>query len=549
MTAGTQTFGLPETLLTPRALPPPPTRHAILAFLLALTAILQIGTAGWSDIHNGPEGIYAAVARDMVRNETWVPPHETAPPLFYWLLVGSCKIFGLSAAAMRVPVAVAMLAGVALTFLIGERLAGWWRGFAAGLIHLCSLGSFVVAREVTPGPFQAALVAAVIYCALRGYQKTSRRALWFCGVSLGSAFLYLTGGIWSLLLPVTIFAALSFLFREARLRFAKLLRWPQLLLFFAIVGSWHLWLASRGPNFFSQFAAQALLTPGEGVELPRFLCTQALSLCPALLLILPGLLFSWRKIARPHEFAFADALPLFWIAFGFFPLLCSPARQDYQAIVMWGGFALAAAWAWERTPPALRFAGLGLASIFGIAFAILALTNAFGRLPLLPSLWFRGMTAGVGIVFVLACAVACFFLKRGHEERALALILLAMVPVGLSVAEGTGRYSAYLSFAEAARSMESSLPQGGEVYFEGTPNAGSSLSFYLDRPPIYLAPGGAVDPLEASLATPDPTDRPPLFLIVPKRRVPYWQQRLTERFHMYHQLATCGDYVVISDRP
>ena len=60
MPAGTRTYGLHETLIEPKVLPPPPTRHALLAFLVALAAILHIGTVGWSDIQNGLEGYYAS---------------------------------------------------------------------------------------------------------------------------------------------------------------------------------------------------------------------------------------------------------------------------------------------------------------------------------------------------------------------------------------------------------------------------------------------------------------------------------------------------------
>ena len=65
MSTGAKTFGLQDTLIEPQVLPPPPTRHALFAFLVALAAILQIGTAGWSDIHNGVEGHYAATALEM----------------------------------------------------------------------------------------------------------------------------------------------------------------------------------------------------------------------------------------------------------------------------------------------------------------------------------------------------------------------------------------------------------------------------------------------------------------------------------------------------
>ena len=152
MDAGARTFTLEDTFLEPQVLDPPPTRHALFIFLLALAAVLHLATAGWGDLHDGVEGQFAGGAREMLATQQWlvptndgVPRLET-PPLVYWLIVLSYKIFGVTATAARLPIALAMIASIALTFLIGERLAGYWRGFAAGLIHLCFAGAFLLGR-------------------------------------------------------------------------------------------------------------------------------------------------------------------------------------------------------------------------------------------------------------------------------------------------------------------------------------------------------------------------------------------------------------------
>lgn len=133
MPAGSRTFGFRETLMEPQVLPPPQTRHALLAFVVALAAVLHIGTAGWSDIHNGPEGYYAGVAREVF--DSRAVPRD--PPLLSWILAASYHVVGPVATAARVPIALATVGAVALTFLIGEQIAGFWRGFVAALIHLC----------------------------------------------------------------------------------------------------------------------------------------------------------------------------------------------------------------------------------------------------------------------------------------------------------------------------------------------------------------------------------------------------------------------------
>src|SRR6266513_645739 len=81
MVAGARTFSLEETLLSPQILNPPPTRHALLAFLLALTAVLHIGTASWGDLCDGDESQVAAAAREMVQSRQWLLPTNNGVPL------------------------------------------------------------------------------------------------------------------------------------------------------------------------------------------------------------------------------------------------------------------------------------------------------------------------------------------------------------------------------------------------------------------------------------------------------------------------------------
>src|SRR3954470_21583860 len=131
MVASARTFSLEETFLSPQILDPPPTRHALLAFLLTLAAVLHIGTAGWGDLYDGIEGEIAGGAREMLASGNWLAPTNDGapllaiPPLTYWLVAGSFEAFGVTATAARLPIALAMIGAVALTFLIGERLAGY----------------------------------------------------------------------------------------------------------------------------------------------------------------------------------------------------------------------------------------------------------------------------------------------------------------------------------------------------------------------------------------------------------------------------------------
>src|SRR5260370_18657071 len=96
-------------------------------------------------------------------------PRLRKPPLLYWLIIGSFKVFGINSAAARLPIALATIASVALTFLIGEKLGGYWRGFFAGLIYVCSCGTSLVGRTIMPERRFSAFLAGAIFCRFCGY--------------------------------------------------------------------------------------------------------------------------------------------------------------------------------------------------------------------------------------------------------------------------------------------------------------------------------------------------------------------------------------------
>src|SRR5436189_4473386 len=158
MTAATQSLSLEEPLLERPALPAPPTRHALFAILIASAALLHVATIGTGDLYSQTEGQYAGAAREMVETHQWLLPTNDGiprlqkPPLLYWLIIVSFKLFGVNAAAARLPVALAVVASVALIFLIGEKLTDYWRGFIAGMIYLSFCGTFLFGRIVMPEP-------------------------------------------------------------------------------------------------------------------------------------------------------------------------------------------------------------------------------------------------------------------------------------------------------------------------------------------------------------------------------------------------------------
>ena len=552
MVAGARTFSLEETFLSPQILNPPPTRHALLAFLIALTAILHIGTAAWGDLYDGIEGQFAAAGREMLDSGQWLAPTNNGvplrdtPPLTCWLVAISCKVFGINATAARLPVAFAMIGLVAFTFLIGERLAGYWRGFAAGLILLCSSGAFILGRMVTADAIFALFLCAGVYCVVRGYQHQRLRRIWFAAFWLCAGGASLAKGLGAIVYLGAICGILAFLFREAGLRFRALLHWTNLLLFVALIGPWFVWGWQHSPG--------VIFWSGRSSHFPRW---QSLALhlawwFPALFLVLPGFVVRPRKILRPDEVILADRLPLCWLLVGGVIELVF-AEHPTAALATLPAFALFAACAWQRTSRPLRALGIVLALIAGGGFAAVVWLRpsiaGLSSLQLLPQ---------IAIGSLLVCAVAALLLLQQRGEITLVLVLAAMVPVGCCLIEARSRVAPFFSMADVADYLNSRLGRNGEVVYEGTVRSGSSLDFYLTKkfylvnqsPPRLFAGDPNVQRRYLDehflLEAWDRSD--PIYLIIDANRVGYWRQLIIDRVHIYHQVTTCGSRVVLSNQ-
>ncbi|HZT23406.1 MAG TPA: glycosyltransferase family 39 protein [Verrucomicrobiae bacterium] len=239
------------------------TKHSRQGLLLALTVLTFFFLLGSRSLNEPDEGRYAEIAREMLETGDWlVPhlwylPHLDKPPMTYWLVAVSMKLFGQNEWAVRLPLALAGLGGVGAAFLLGRSLGGRRVAVWSALLLQSSLLYFVMARMLTTDIFLTAFNTWAMYCFWRSWTgsdpanrrtPTAARFLWpgagWVFVALG----FLTKGPIALAIPVVSFAALAVFRRPACPFFSGAGFLAGFALFLILTAPWFLIVFQRVPD-------------------------------------------------------------------------------------------------------------------------------------------------------------------------------------------------------------------------------------------------------------------------------------------------------------
>ena len=173
-------------------------------------------------------------------------------PLLYWSMAASMRVFGVTAAAARLPLALAVLwLALAIESFAPRAFRSVAAGLYAGLILLSSFGIFIFTRITIPDAMVCLWLTLAMYCYWRATELDHPSRMWSWGFAACCALNVLTKGLIGLVFPVGI-VLLHLLLTGGWRATVRDLRQMHLLssvfVFLAIAAPWHLAAGLANPT-------------------------------------------------------------------------------------------------------------------------------------------------------------------------------------------------------------------------------------------------------------------------------------------------------------
>ncbi len=206
------------------------------------------------------DAVLAQAARTMLTSGDWVTArldgviYLEKPPLYYWPIMISYKIFGYHDWAARIPIALSSIALCWLTAAFGAWAFGKRAGFYAGLCMCTCVGLFLFTRILIPDVMLVFTVTLAMWAFLRALdEEEPHPRLWAYVLAVNLGLGLLLKSLIGVLFPVA--AALIYLFLTRQLFSARawqrLRPFSGLLIVVLVAAPWHILATLRNPPYFS----------------------------------------------------------------------------------------------------------------------------------------------------------------------------------------------------------------------------------------------------------------------------------------------------------
>jgi 4-amino-4-deoxy-L-arabinose transferase-like glycosyltransferase len=231
-------------------------RRISLAIVVLLPAIILYPSRGFH-LFEPDEGRYAQIPREMLERGEWVVPtlqgeaYLDKPPLMYWLIAISYRIFGVSPEAARLAPALCVHFTILLVYLLGRRSIGERAALWAAVLLAVAPGFVSIARLLLLDGLLVLCVTTSVLCGFEAVRTGRLKLGWWMASAIASGLGFLTKGPISELLLFVPLLAFGFLTQT------RLARFRHYLLFFAVVFAvnlpWYVAIYLREPAFLKHF--------------------------------------------------------------------------------------------------------------------------------------------------------------------------------------------------------------------------------------------------------------------------------------------------------
>jgi len=243
--------------------------------LLALSAGLYVGTAAKPALDDDDvDAAHAMVSQEMLLRHDYVVPYMDGlrylirPPIHFWLVAASYKLLGESEFATRLPLGLAVVGIVLLTFEFGRRFFGDRAGLYGTLAMATSAGMFIYTRNMIPEAIYTLAFVGIFYLFLRSWTGSLNPRIGYWGAAALCGVAVMTRALIGLLFPGAAIVAFITITRGWR-RWRELRLFSSSVIFLLVAAPWHILATLRSPGFFWAYFINEHINRALGTRLPH----------------------------------------------------------------------------------------------------------------------------------------------------------------------------------------------------------------------------------------------------------------------------------------
>ena len=440
----------------------------------------------------GDEGMYAAIARRMVRTGEWLQlvyegrPYVNKPPLHFWLMALSLTSWGPSEFAIRFPSATFGIGMVCLAYVSGRLLFDRRLGMIAAFIATTTLSAVWHAHQARFDVELAFWMNLSFFACCLAYRGGGRRLGYLCFAFVAMAVAVMLKGPVGVILPGVTALAFVVITRRSK----TLAEIPYLLaglvIFLLVAVPYYLSLGEAFNRHF--FIGENLNRIVHASNSPFFYLGMIFTGFFPWSLFLPCAgLYLWRS--RTRSLGEADLMLRVWVI-GFFVLLSLPAGKAERFLVyLIPPFALLTARYWDdlcRHADTLTSAERRL---LRIAACLLGLVGVLGvligprliqlRFPMPGEVWPIPLALLLGVGCVAVFYTACRRDPQAIFVSVMAVAVLMTIGLVQHFYPMLAKYESAKAIAYQVRAVVGDSPL--VIYHPGR-SLGEDILYYLDRP-------------------------------------------------------------------